>query len=314
MKFLYRDILKKSWVVTRKLKFLWFFGAFAALTANGEEYDIIVRNFDTVASLEARVQDLRNSLDEGVWSVVSENLRDFFTTNIFSSLIIVLAGILIIIAAIYLITISQVAIIRTASRFEKGKNNEFFDGFVEGTKLFWPISILNIAAKVVIYGLLLLIGIPLALSYVNSGNIGILTTLSLFSFLVLIPFNIFVSFIVRYASINIILNGAKVVDSIKYSFRLFRKNWLITLENAFLLYTINFIVTFIVVAVLTFVSLPFTAIGYVLFMACVIFVGAIVAVFRFSVWTYLFNAISEGQGISKLMRIFKRTPKEIQED
>lgn len=313
MKVLYRDILKKSWTITRKLKFLWFFGAFAALASNGEEYDIVVRNFDTVNNLETAIQNLRNSLDEGIWSVVSENLRLFFSENIFSSLIVIFAGILIAVAAVYMIAISQVAIIRAADLFEKKEKNEFFDGFIIGTKLFWPILLLNLLAKAIIYGAIIVIGIPLALSYLNSGSFSVLTALSLLIFFFLIPVNIFVSFLVRYASINIVLNKAKVMESIKKSFHLFRKNWLITLENALLLYFINFVITFIVVAILSFAGLPFTTAGYVIFMAIVIFVGAVLAVFQFSAWTYLFKDINEGRGISKLMRMFKGTPKEIQE-
>ncbi|MDZ7798884.1 MAG: hypothetical protein U5L76_04735 [Patescibacteria group bacterium] len=314
MKIFYREIIKKAWTTTKKLKFLWFFGIFASLTANGEEYDIIIRNIDTVTNLERVIKNLRNTLNEGVFSIVSENLNTFFTKNVFSSILVVLVGIIIAAAAVYLITISQVAIISAAHRFKKKKSVAFLDGFFIGTKKFWPILIINLIAKAIIYGLLLVIGIPLAISYVNSGSTGTLTTLSVFAFIILIPLNIFISFLVRYATINVILNGEKIKASIKTSFHLFRKNWLITLENAILLYVINFVITFVIVSVLTFLSLPFTAWGYAIFMAIIIFVGSLIATFRFSVWTYLFESISKGEGLSKILRIFQRKkPKEISE-
>jgi len=314
MKVFYREIIKSAWTVTKKLKFLWFFGIFASLTANGEEYDIIIRNIDTVANLEKVIKNLRNALNEGVFSIVSENLNTYFSNNIFSSILVVLAGLIIAVVAVYLITISQVAIISAAHRFKKKKEVAFLDGFFIGTKKFWPILVINIIAKVIIYGLLLIIGIPLAISYVNSGNTGTLTALSVFAFIILIPLNIFISFLVRYAAINVVLNGEKVIASIKTSFHLFRKNWLITLENAILLYVINFVITFVIVSILTFLSLPFTAWGYAIFMVIIIFVGSLIATFRFSVWTYLFEAISKGEGLSKILRIFQRKkPKEISE-
>jgi len=316
MKVFYREILKKAWDLTKRLKYLWFFGIFAALTANGEEYDLIVRNFDTVAKLDHQIQKLRDLLNQGVFSTVSQNLNSFFTNNIFSSILIVFAGIIIVLAGIYLITISQIAIIKAASLFKKDKKMPFIDGFFLGTRKFWPVFFINLLAKIIIYGLLLIVGIPLAIAYVNSGNFTLLTTISLFAFLVLVPLNVFISFLVRYASIHTVLKGAGVFASIKESWHLFRKNWLITLENALLLYIINFLITFVIVSIATFTQLPFTAAGYIVFMALLIFVGAIIATFRFGVWTYLYLAISKGEGISKIIRIFKsfRSKKEEPEE
>src|SRR3989339_171008 len=42
----YTNILKQSWDITWKNKYLWFFGLFAALLGNGGDLDIIVRGFD----------------------------------------------------------------------------------------------------------------------------------------------------------------------------------------------------------------------------------------------------------------------------
>ena len=306
MKVFYRYVLKSAWQTIWKLKFLWFFGAFAALTANGEEYDIIIRNFDTVKNIEEKLQSLKSALNEGIISTAWQNLINYFTNNVFSSLLIIFAALLIVIAFIYLITVSQTAIIKATARFRKNELFVFFDGFVVGTKYFWPILVLNLFAKIIIYGTLVVFGVPLTLIYISSDNFFWLATFSLIAFLALIPLNIFISFIVKYASIYIILKDFQVRPAIKSALKLFYKNWLITLENAFLLYAINFIITFFLVGSLTFAGLPFTATGYLVFLGIVVFIGAIIASFQFSAWTYIFIEISENRGVAKLIRLFKR--------
>jgi len=308
--FSYRETLRTAWHFTKKFKFLWFFGIFASLATNGAEYDTIVRNFDTVKDFELKIEGLQNfSLGDFVAAAWS-SVVNYFTHNVFSALAIIFAGILVSFGIIYLITVSQVAIIDGVARFRRKDNAEFIEGFFIGTKNFWPIFILNLFAKIVMYGLLLIFGLPLIYFYFSTKNFVWLSITSVLAFLVLIPLNLFFTFIIRYASIYIILRGKKTFEALKQSLILFRKNWLISLENAVIMYVINFGIIFVIISVLTLLGLPFSNTGYLFYFSITTLAGAIITVFQFGVWTELFYCLEEGRGVAKLVRWFKKNPEE----
>jgi hypothetical protein len=309
MKPFYRSILKNAWVITWRYKFLWFFGLFAALTSNGGEYDIIIKNFNTVTNIEARLTSLRAVIRDGTIGLAWNNIKAYFVDNVFSSIVIIFAALLIIVIVIWLITVSQTAIINSTNLHREKKENHFLDGFIVGNRFFLPIFLLNLIAKLIIYGGLLVFGIPLTIGYVNSGNLAWLGVLSVFVFLILIPINLIISFITQYASAYVVLRGKKVWEGFIEGCKLFLKNWLISLELAFILFVINFAISYIIIGQLAFSDLPFTRIGLPIFGAVVFVLGALLATFQYCCWTLLFLDINENKGISKLVRIFH--PKEI---
>ncbi|MFH1559524.1 MAG: hypothetical protein ABIC19_03325 [Patescibacteria group bacterium] len=305
MKFLYRSILRQALKITWRLKFLWFFGIFASLLLSGEEYDILLRNFNTVTNIEDQIRNLKGNFNTNFVADTWQGFASYFNNNIFSTILVILAILLIAAVILFLIMASHAAIINATARFRRGEKVEFLDGFIIGWKKFWSLFRLNLLTQVILYGFLLVPGIPLAIIYVKTGHFVWLGILSLISFLILIPFNIFISFITRYASIYVVLQGEKVWASVKKSLILFRKNWLITLENATLIYIINFFISFFIIGTLIYSELPFTQIGYIIYFFIVLFIGAVLATFQFSVWTELFSYLDEGQGVPKIIRLFK---------
>jgi len=311
MKPFYRVILRNAWLILRRYKFLWFFGFFAALTSNGEEYDILVRNVNTATNIENQVTSLRKFIQDGTLGTAWDSLKNYFTSHVFSSILAIFVSLVVILIIIWLITISQTAIIYTASLHREKKQNGFLDAFIVGNKYFLPIFLLNIIAKIIIYGGLLIFGIPLTIGYVNTGNITWLSVLSIFVLLILILFNMIISFITKYASSYVILKGKRVWDAFRNGWKLFFKNWLISLEMALILFVINFCISFVIIALLAFAGVPFTLVGIYVFYAIILFMGALLATFQFSSWTYLFLDLNENIGISKLVRIFR--PKQIKQ-
>lgn len=310
MQFLYRKILKETLIIVWRLKYLWFFGIFASILFNGEEYNVIGDNFKTITNLETNIQSFRENIQ---WNFISQawtNLKTSMTGNIFTSLLTILALLLVTAVVIYLIIASQAAIINAAARSRRQEKTGFFEGFIVGTKYFWPVFILNLLGKVILYGLFLLFGLPLALIYLKFGNFGWLGFLSLVAFLILIPLNIFIIFIVRYATVYVVLKNDKIKEATKKSLRLFRRNWLVTLENAIILFVITFMVSFLIIGLLAFAELPFSQGGYIIYMVIVIFVGAFLTAFQTSAWTVLFSYLEQGQGIPKLIRLFRGKPQE----
>ena len=313
MKFLYRNVLKQALKITWRLKFLWFFGVFASVLLSGEEYDIIIRNFSTVTNLEEWIRNLRENFNTNYLTDIWQGFTGYFNNNIFSAIVVIFAILLIGAIVIFLIIASHAAIINATARFRRGEKVEFLDGFIIGGKKFWPLFRLNLLAKAILYGFLLGPGIPLAIIYLKSGQFVWLGIMSLITFLVLIPFNIFISFTTRYATIYVVLQGEKVWAAVKKSLILFRKNWLITLENATLVYAINFFISFFIVGTLVYSELPFTQVGYIIYFLITLYIGAVMATFQFSVWTELFSYLNEGSAVSKIIRLFRGEPKKEKE-
>lgn len=310
MKFLYRNVLKQALKITWRLKFLWFFGIFASFLLSGEEYDIILNNFKTVTNLEDQIRNLQGNFNANFATDVWQNFISHFNNNIFISIVVIFVILLLAAVIIFLILASHAAIINANGRFRRGEKVEFLDGFIIGGKKFWSLFRLNLLAQVILYGFLLVPGIPLSIIYLRSGQFVWLGIFSVIAFLVLIPFNIFISFITRYATIHVVLKGEKVWAAVKKSLVLFRKNWLITLENAALIYVINFFISFFIIGTLVYAELPFTMIGYIFYFFIVVYIGAVLATFQFSVWTELFSYLDEGLAVSKIVRLFRREPRE----
>jgi hypothetical protein len=310
MNFLYRRILKQALKTTWNLKFLWFFGIFAYFYFNGEEYTVISDNFKKIINLEGNIQSFHENIQWGFISQAWINFKTYVTGNIFTSLLTAMAVILVAAALIYLVVATQAAIINAAARFRHQEKTGLFEGFTVGTKYFWPVFCVNLLSKIMLYGLFLIFGVPLALLYLKFGTFAWLGFLSLMAFLILIPLNIVIIFLARYATIFIVLKNEKIKEAIKNSLRLFRRNWLVTLENTVILFLLTYAVNLIIIGSLAFAQLPFSQAGYYVYMAVVIFVGAFLTVFQTSAWTILFSYLDEGQGVPKLIRLFRGKPQE----
>lgn len=301
---LYRTIIRKAISIAWRYKYLWFFGLFASFAANGEEYDILVRNFNTVEQMQANLERLSRLKDEGQLAIGWQNITAYIAENLFSVLLIAAVILAILFLIVWLITVSQASIIAAASRHEKRKEVDFLDLFWSGHRYFWRIFLVNVYVKLILYGILLLPGIPLATLFVNTNELGYAVSLSLLAFFVLVPLSMIFSFITKYAAAFVVIEDYTANQAFLAAWRLFFKNWLVSLEMALLLFLINFGVTFLALALLGFSGLPFTQVGFIFFTMLVAFVGSVISTFQFSAWAILFIRLLEGKGFAKLTRVF----------
>ncbi|MFA6525754.1 MAG: hypothetical protein WCT33_05875 [Patescibacteria group bacterium] len=324
---LYRNIIREAWQLAWQKKFLWFFGLFAVLLGNGGEYEILFQNIDAVSNKQTLIYNLENISKTGQLKIYWDNIVSYFTNYTASSIGILLLALIIFVVIIWLVVISQSALIDSTLKIKAGKKANLETGFQTGRKYFTPIFILNLVSKFLIYALLFLIGIPLVYLFIEKESWGWNIAFSIISFIILVPLSIVVSFVIKYASAFVIDKGQTIGIALKSGWKLFTGNWLITIEMAFVILGINFVLGIALFIALTIISVPFFLlgiifyllgsgvglyiIGLILVLVLVIagfLAGALIATFQYISWTLLYKKLLESKNTSKIVRLFSRLP------
>lgn len=320
----YRNILKQGWRLTWRNKYLWVFGIFAALLGNGGELEILFNNLggDPGQTLFPSWQRIAST---GVFSWQTyANIGNLFrddTLNTMILLVVALVVLAVFIFLVWLVIVSQAAIVASSAAIIKQKNNTLRDGLDAGMLNFWPVLVLNIIIKVVVYILLIAISLPVIFSQDGfSANLFYILAL-----IIAVPAAIILSFIMKYAIAYVIINKSRVGQALKQAGQLFQANWLISFEMAVILFFINLLIGLAVILVILTLAVPFLFLGLILyyalaavgswlivtlafssFLLIVVVVGAALAVFQITSWTSLFLELDKNRGVSKLVRIVNR--------
>lgn len=317
----YRNILKQAWQLTWRNKYLWWFGIFAALLGNGGELEIIFNNASGNPA-QALFPSWQRIVSTGVFRFETitniANLLKNDTLNVIFVLLICLAALAVFLFLVWVVIVSQAALVNNSAAIIKQKKNNFRDGLNAGILNFWPVFSLNILVKAAIYVLLMAVALPIFFSQENSAaNIFYITALIL-----LVPASIILSFIMKYAIAYAVAGKLKAGRAIQRGWSLFKANWLISFEMAIILFAINLLVGLgIVLAILT-LAVPFLFLGLIsfysfsaagswliailafsCFIAIIVLAGAALAVFQISSWIGLFLELDKKGGVSKLVRV-----------
>ncbi len=242
------------------------------------------------------------------------------------SMTLVLIVSLIILAAflllIWLAVISQIAIVSNSYKIIKSKKEtadlNLHTGVLAGTKSFWSTFWLNLISKVVINVLVFLVSLPLMFVFWNKTFSG---SFYIVLFVILVPLAIAFSLMIKYAIAFVVLKKANFSLALKSAIRLFRENWIVSIEMAFLLFTISFFATLVILTASLVIAIPFfflavtflsaftslafwsvVILGIIVLTLFIIFCGSILSTFQIVAWTNLFNHL--GLGIeSKIERL-----------
>lgn len=319
----YRPILKKSFDIIIRHRFLWVLGFFAAFLGNGGVYDVLWRGWNFIVSrtttLSARFS--LTTFEGSGWQKTYE-YSPWFLVLILLLLAILCAGF------IFLVLSAQGGLIFAAKKLSglRGKTN-FKRTWKEGMKRFWHLLTLNLLGRLLIFVLLFLASVPVFLKIGGEGKLGYV--FSLLSFLVFVPLALAVSFTVIYGLNHIMLRKAETRGAFHESLDLFKKFWLQSLEFALILLGINLLLALVLALFFVFLFLPFLILGTGLFLAfgavglwvnlilfillCVaifVFVGSIFGAFQMVAWTLFYLKISRGNVSARVVRwlrmVFKR--------
>lgn len=323
----YRSILKQSWKISWKYKFLWFFGFFASLVGFTVETKILSRSINQEAGMSS-LNDILIFLNTGILSANSwKNALGLFHSNpgsIIFIILIMLVVLAIVLFFAWLATSSQIGIINAVAKISKEQKEKLtIKSLIKGgQKKFWPVLFLNVLISLLINILYLLITLLLILVIVKKQVF--ITLLYGLIFIVFIPVSLFLSFITKYAIAFVILENKKFGRAIKDAWKLFFDKWLISVEMAIVLFFVNIIalilisfVSFVVFILFFGIALSvnmlassiilfwlFVIIGFLLVLAIAILSGSLLNVFQIASWTNLFVRIKEDGATSKLERMF----------
>lgn len=149
--------------------------------------------------------------------------------------------------------------------------------------------------------------------------------LYLLLFVVVMPFCLALSLMVKYALVYIFARQQRLWPALAAAWRLFKKSWLITVETSFMLFLFTVIFTFAVLFIISALAIPLYFITvflalvvqpqlYVVFypllilIALVLFVlsGSVWSAFYTVTWTNLFVEVESGAGESKIVRLINK--------
>lgn len=323
--FSYRTLLKQAWMTAWKHKYLWFLGLFASLVAGSGswEYQVVTQNLgqNPVSGSYAQFEkflalgDVLQNFFFGLGHLFQQDLWTIL--NIFSVLLVTAT---LLIFFVWLAVTSQAALVGDVKKILTAKktpaNLTIRESLSAGHKHFWPVLGLNILIKVLVYCAFFIIGLPLLFMTVSDSTI--LFVLYILIFIIFIPVALSLSLIIKYSISYNVLENRTFVASLENGFKLFRKNWLISLEMAVILFLTNFLLSGLVLVTFAIFLLPLLFLGILfnlywliialllLAIALVVIFGSFLTTFQISAWTDLFLHLKEKGALAKLERLFNR--------
>lgn len=316
--FSYRTILKKSWHLAKERRSLWFLGFLSIALASGGEYNIIANALgrDTLAGVNsvASIYGGRPSANSLV-NHLGEVLRvspEAFLWLIF--LLLIVAGAFIFL--LYIAVNSQCTLVRSSAKALSGKAKNSLDfkkEWQESKRNFWPVLSVDILMKAVVTGLFFIIGLPLLFMIINNGFL-VSFAFSLL-FVLLIPLSFAAALVGKYAIMYNLLSGLNFSRSVAAAWRLFKRNWLLSLEISFILFAINFLAGFAVIAIAyCLIMLPlmippflfFLMANFILAFGIMVISGSVINVFQTAAWAEIFLRLQDGQAKSKIERLLAK--------
>ena len=326
---LYRNVLKRALSVTWYNKYLWFFGLFAGILGGVGKYEISLNRAG--GNLEEGVYpQLAGFLNsEAVSNVTFSNLFQTFQNDPVTMFIVIGLFLILLILGLFMLwlsVVSQIALVNNSAEAlrsnKKYSSLKLKDGVAAGMKNFWPVLGWNLIVKTLVYVLFAALSLPVIHLATTGSSSAIVNISYVVLFVVFLPAALILSLLLKYAVIYIVLKGKSFVDAWTESWRLFLRNWLVSLEMALILFVIQFLATIVLILAVLALIIPFLFFAFLvggisasafwivmlvamlLVLALTLLVGAAFATFQISSWTGLFLELTGKKGVlAKLIRL-----------
>lgn len=318
---IYRKILAQSWQILWRRPWLWLLGLLAAPFVNDYEYRLFLNSFDKLA----------NPQQNWWWpGTITANY-----TNTGGAGQILLMILILIIAAIilWLMVTATGALFAASDSIANKKQGDLRAAWAKGKKHFWAVLGLVIIGKGLTVVLIMVAVAPVVLiAATATTNLTIIIS-ALLSFIIFVPLAVIISFATKYGIAYAVLEEQTLGHALVNGWKLFWKNWLVSLEVALLLFAIGLalsvalvIISLIILVVVITVNTVLGTIGVpvlmnlsgfiilrviasIIALPIVLIAGALLASFQTATWTVLFRGLTTKGIIPKILRWFKRQPK-----
>ncbi len=327
--FSYRAILKQAWQITIRFKYLWLFGLFAVLTAAGGswEYNLINQGLGqnlvdaSYFQLERIISvfEVVSSFGSGMIAMLSGDIWGLLN----ALTLLIISGIFLVVL-VWIGVVSQGALINAVKKILTKKKSSvdisYRENIAVGNKNFWPVFGMNILIQIFVIAAFIITSLPLLL--MSLKDMSGLSIAYVVLFVIFVPVATGLALLMKYAISYQIFDNLGFFKSIEKGYKLFKKNWLISVEMAVILFIVSFLASFLFATAISIALFP------VLFMSVIIestwiiwvagfiglaltmFFGALLSTFQITTWTNLFFILKENSGkLAKLERLFKKISK-----
>ncbi|MFH1207228.1 MAG: hypothetical protein V1668_01330 [Patescibacteria group bacterium] len=323
----FRDVLKRAFNIIKANKFLWIFGFFASFLGIGGEFETLTRDYTSIGQTSSRILDMRSLMEGGVIWTILANIRDAFSTQPVQAFFFILMVVVVGLVMLWLAIVAQIALFDGVNKINKNQPASHREGFVVGNRFFMPVLALNVIVKVILYGILVVVGLPLISWLLIRDNLwgGFIFVFLLF--FIYIPLTAMAAFIVKFAVAYIVIQGKRAGEAMRLAWALFKKNWLVSVEMAIVILVLGIVYGLAIILVLGLIAVPFALIGIaamffgsgtglivaitlggIAWFLAVGILGGIFVSYQYSAWTLLFLKLVEDKAPSKLMRWFSKLP------
>jgi hypothetical protein len=227
------QIVKRSWEITWKYKYLWMLGFIISLASGGSSL-----------SNSSNWQNSSNSAGSSA-SAFSDFMGAYIVLLIIFALVV---GFIMFVIGILSI-MAQGGLISAAGKIERGGTSSLKEAFGAGVHYFWRMLGLSILIGLVIFAVvivfLVILGI-IALIFFAGGNqsllapgLACLIPSAILFIAVLVVIIILLTLISNYATRFIVLEDAGVMDGLRRGYALVRSRWL----DTFVMYLVIAVIT-----------------------------------------------------------------------
>jgi len=319
-KSLYRQALSHSWRLAWQHKELWIFGLFAAVLGQMGILELLSK----VTFASKKYAAIENVNPSHALKQIFFGLKDL-PWNIevgllFIWLVVILVGLAIF--GVFVSIASQGAIIHSAAQsVKKKKLPDTSKAWHAGVDHFWRLLSLNIAKKIVITALAVIVSVATINVLHTGGTWDIIAFFILFVLSMII--GLVVSFVVIYAAGYVVVEEYSFADSLRSAWRLFLDHWLVSIEVGLIIFALNSVLLLVLLAglftlllhsvLLIGITLSTGILGlfnaglfveFIVFAGFILFVASVFTVFSTSAWTYLFMKMHKHGIKSHIVNIF----------
>jgi hypothetical protein len=290
----FTQILKDSWRMTWKHRFLWWFGLLIALGSGGG------MQFRSIGSQGKNPQ---GEMIAENWKRIIDNYGTWIWIGI--AVIIILA-----IVVWLLRIISQAGIIRSIDQINRGESTNFASGFSQGKVYFWKIFFIDIVISFLLLLLVIVFLVPVIFLFTNKAIVlGVL--IALMAVAIFIPIAVMAGYMRRYSYYYIVLANLDVRAALENSYLVFRRNIIPSIILSLIFIPVSIIFLLAVISVAIIVGAIFFVLGLVvhfifpiiavyivigiavlIFVSVVILLRSVLEVFFQSAWYLFFKQIA----------------------
>ena len=255
----YGDLIRDAFRITLHNRYLWFFGFFAGGTGT---------NFvGNVPSQDGNFNPNDFQQSSTGFSGLTAQVGQGVLGNAVLILGIVVVAVLIVLFFIMLAIISQGALAESVAAIDRGEGRRFGSAFRSGMGNFWRVLGYYVVFFLVALGLLVVIGIPVAIliggtfaaTESTGARVSVAVVVGILAVLLLIVVFIPLSIIAQYALREVVVRRERVLGSVGSGYGLFRRNlgrslllWLIQIGLSIGI-AIAFILVILIVGLVLFI-------------------------------------------------------------